>query len=286
MKTASTQARRQACQPSQAPAIAISVTSPKPIASRPSAREAPARTAQIMPAATVRPTSAVTSPAQWWPPASQAATIPPPPPRAIRGLSHMGHGSVGPSAGSVAVGGRPNHHQMAKPRSIAARPAAPDSHSGRPAPPSGPKAPSTSAAIVGGAKERSTARPTGRSVAGRLAFQARPASTPGTVTASGITRCRRSIHDAAARNVKRIRWATSRRPMVVASAVARPEGICPRLTISHHHPAVASPTAVTSITGKRAAPPSRSWRIAARPRRSSRPRMNAAGSKAMSSPPP
>ena len=64
MNTARKQASRHGCHPSHAPTIAIRVTSPSPIASRPSAREAPARVSQMIPPDTAMPASDETSPRQ------------------------------------------------------------------------------------------------------------------------------------------------------------------------------------------------------------------------------
>ena len=76
---------RQACQPTYTPIIAISVTSPKPIASFFRLSPPTIRTAQISPPPNARPTSDVSKACQGGPPNSQTAAAPTQPAKANSG---------------------------------------------------------------------------------------------------------------------------------------------------------------------------------------------------------
>ena len=151
------------------------------------------------------------------------------------------------------------------------------SQAGRPGSARPPAGPSTSRPTVGVANERATSRAIGRSVSGKTAFQPRPASKPGTVIASGITRCRRSTQAAAARNRNRIAWARYRRPSVAEYVVAMPTGSWLPRTTSHHQRATAARIVIPQTVWCRRASAGRNSTIAATPRVRSQPAPAASG---------
>ena len=189
-----------ACQPSHAPTIAISVTSPSPIASRPSARLAPARVPQTTPPATTAPTKPVNIASKRSPPIDHAParTSQPTTSRPSRGHHGLAGASVAiapsPSGGPSLTprsGPVPTRHQTENSTKLATSAAgweATQAPRSATACSSGPAHPSTSGRVSAVANGRANSAATGRSVPGASQATTKPARSPGIVTQSGITR--------------------------------------------------------------------------------------------------
>ena len=161
------------------------------------------------------------------------------------GCAPGGSDSAGTRKGAVQTSHQPR--KMAAGTMSPSRCGDPSIHGGGACVRSPPNQPSTSASSSGGANDRGTSHPTGNSTSGMSHTTTRPRITPGTVTQSGITLCRMSIHAAAASNKPSTPCAAHR----VRTAASAPEsgpaaGPKPWLCTSHHQrPTDAATTAIS-----------------------------------------